>query len=222
MLVIVGSSDLWPTATVLATVISKIAGMEPGQSIGIRIPRSAEEPTSPLERWVFQAGPKMGHPVVWWRADTNKRDSVYRRDYEMVEKATGVLAFFAPDREMEGGTGHVVTAALARNVPVEAYRLTDDGRPELLGSDGLIPQGEDIFVNPAAQINWPTIYGNGTATPTFTFLPITTTTTTAGTAQPSGAVTISRDFYDATAFGDTNKTFFSGLSIGYPKRKSKP
>jgi hypothetical protein len=62
------------------------------------------------------------------------RASVYERDYRLAEQSSKVFAWFAPGEEMEGGTGHVVKAAMDRGVAVEAYRLDDDGNVVLLGS----------------------------------------------------------------------------------------
>jgi len=140
-LVIVGSGDLWVTPEIMSIVIGKILNTPPIHPLGVRVPRGADEPTTPLERFVAQIGPSLGRVIDRNRADTNQKGDVWRRDYDMVEHAVAVLAFFAPDQEMEGGTGHVVQAALARNIPVEAYRLGETGRPELLGSDDGVLQG---------------------------------------------------------------------------------
>jgi len=135
VLVIVGSGALWPTPEIISIALSRIIDTDPVIPLGVRVPRGSDEPTTPLERFVAEVGPSLGRVIKRCRADTNKRGDVYRRDYEMVEHSVAVLAFFAPDQEMEGGTGHVVQAALARNIPVEAYRMAETGRPELLGSD---------------------------------------------------------------------------------------
>src|SRR5258708_38781413 len=139
MLVIVASSDLWVTPEIISIVLGKIVSTD--ADIGVRVPRGSDEPTGALERFVAEITEGLGRTVVRNRAWTNKEGDVYKRDCEMVEQAISVLAFFAPDQEMEGGTGHVVQAALARNIPVEAYRMSETGRPELLGSDDGILQG---------------------------------------------------------------------------------
>lgn len=142
-LVIVGSSDLWVTPEIVSIVVGRIAATEAGSVIRVRAPRAAPHPVTPLEKLIWEIGPSMDRVVHLVTPSTNKRNGTYQRDYELVENAKGVLAFFAPDQEMEGGTGHVVQAALNKNIPVEAYRMNDDGRPELMGSDdGLVPGGD--------------------------------------------------------------------------------
>ena len=51
----------------------------------------------------------------------------------MVANADLVLAFFPVGEEMTGGTGHVVEAALAREVPCQAYAVDEKGRIERIG-----------------------------------------------------------------------------------------
>ncbi len=49
--------------------------------------------------------------------------AVFNRDNAMVRDSDLVLAFFAPGRMMEGGTGHVVEAAIDQGVPVYSFEL---------------------------------------------------------------------------------------------------
>ncbi|HEX5016537.1 MAG TPA: hypothetical protein VFX15_03000 [Actinomycetes bacterium] len=49
--------------------------------------------------------------------------AAFLRDNEMVAASDLVLAFFAPGRMMEGGTGHVVESAIDKNVPVYSFIL---------------------------------------------------------------------------------------------------
>lgn len=141
-LVIVGSSDLWVTPEIISIVLGKIMTTTPGTVLAVRAPRSAQTPTTQLEKFIWDMAAQFDRVAHMQIPTSNQKGDVYKRDYELVEGADGVLAFFAPDQEMEGGTGHVVQAALARSIPVEAYRMADNGRPELLGSDdGLINGG---------------------------------------------------------------------------------
>lgn len=135
MLVIVGSRDLWVTPEIVGIVLGKIAASDPIDTLGVRVPRGADDPTSMLEQFVAKLGPDLGRVITRFQPPSNKREDVYRRDWRMVQNARQVLAMFAPDQEMEGGTGHVVQAALGKGIPVEAYRINEVGRPELLGSD---------------------------------------------------------------------------------------
>lgn len=66
---------------------------------------------------------------------TSSRAGVYLRDYALVRSSSAVFAVFAPDRVMDGGTGHVIKAALDSEVPVEAYTVDDDGSLMMIGSD---------------------------------------------------------------------------------------
>lgn len=183
MLVIVGSTDLWVTPEIVSIVLGKVAATDAIDTLGVRVPRGSDEPSTMLEKFVAQIGPDLGRVVTRCRASTNKRGDVYRRDYEMVQNARNVLAFFAPDQEMEGGTGHVVQAALARGVPVEAYRLNETGSPELLGSD-------DGFLR-GAHGNDLTVYIDGHPVPVG---PFTVTWTTNGISTTSGTTLANINF----------------------------
>jgi len=170
MLVIVGSHDLWVTPQIISIVLGKMISTD--VPVGVRVPRGSDEPSGALERFVSEIAPGLGRTVNRCRASTNTRGDVYKRDYEMVEQAVSVLAFFAPDREMDGGTGHVVQSALARGIPVEAYRMGETGLPELLGSDDGLTGG---WVDP----NFLPFSGNTSTTPLT--IKINGTTTTNGT-----------------------------------------
>jgi hypothetical protein len=57
----------------------------------------------------------------WCIPDEGGREAVFLRDVEMVDRADAVVAYFAPDSVMEGGTGHVVDVAMMADRPVYAY-----------------------------------------------------------------------------------------------------
>lgn len=136
MIVIVGSRELELTPDIVTTVTAAISAETPGHPVAVRTPLNQSLATSPVEALAEVLAPKMGRDV-WHAMPTSAagRAGVYRRDYTMVEQACRVVAFFAPEREMEGGTGHIVKAALDRGIPVEAYGLTEEGDLELIGSD---------------------------------------------------------------------------------------
>jgi hypothetical protein len=67
------------------------------------------------------------HEVVWHKPDPGGRGSVYVRDYEMVEAVDSVIAFFSEGNIMVGGTGHVVDAALMKEIPVAAWEIGRSG-----------------------------------------------------------------------------------------------
>src|SRR5688572_4018229 len=65
------------------------------------------------------------------------RSDVYYRDFDLVSNVDRVIAFFRPDRLMEGGTGHVVYAALCKEVPVEIWTYDDfDNLVNIASDDG--------------------------------------------------------------------------------------
>jgi len=74
-----------------------------------------------------------GLSAIWFEPEPGGRDQTYRRDFELVSAADRVIAYFSEDHVMEGGTGHVVEAALARNIPVEAWSFDDAGRKRRVG-----------------------------------------------------------------------------------------
>jgi hypothetical protein len=71
--------------------------------------------------------------VEWFYPEAGGRDQTYRRDFEFVEAADQVLAFFDAGAVMEGGTAHVVEAALMRGIPVTAWSIDQLGRVERVG-----------------------------------------------------------------------------------------
>jgi hypothetical protein len=71
--------------------------------------------------------------VEWFAPQPGGRDQTYRRDFDFVSSADRVEAWFDADAAMEGGTGHVVEAALARGVPVTAWSITKRGRIDRVG-----------------------------------------------------------------------------------------
>jgi hypothetical protein len=64
------------------------------------------------------------------------RAGVFHRDYKLVEGAELILAFFREGSDMGGGTGHVVKAAIDREVAVDAFSVSEDGDIEPLFADG--------------------------------------------------------------------------------------
>lgn len=80
-----------------------------------------------FERTVAEICSHNEYPVVWHRPLPGGRGAVYVRDYEMVEAADTVIAFFSEGNVMVGGTGHVVDAALAKEIPVAAWEIGRSG-----------------------------------------------------------------------------------------------
>jgi len=135
MKVIVGSSDLPLSLDIVGMVAAAFASAPPGEAFGIRIPLDESYPASPVERLVESVAIRLDRSVIRFSPTKGGRSAIFFRDYDLVGGASEVLAFFSPEREMEGGTGHVVKAALDRGVKVNAYTCRPDGTLEFLGSD---------------------------------------------------------------------------------------
>jgi nucleoside 2-deoxyribosyltransferase len=76
----------------------------------------------------------MGLGVYWYKPQPGEgAGATFNRDAAMVRRADYVLAFFDEDHAMEGGTAHVVDAALNAMVPVYAWTLDPAGRLARLG-----------------------------------------------------------------------------------------
>ena len=71
--------------------------------------------------------------VEWFEPKEGGRDQVYNRDFEMVLSADYVIAYFVDDEPMQGGTGHVVDAAIMKGIQVTAYTVSETGDVEFLG-----------------------------------------------------------------------------------------
>jgi hypothetical protein len=61
------------------------------------------------------------------------RGGAFVRDLALLNDADKVIALFAPDRVMEGGTAHIVNKALDERKEVEAYTVDDQGELVLVG-----------------------------------------------------------------------------------------
>jgi len=141
MKVIVGSSDLPLSLDIVGMVAAAFAASDPLDAFGIRIPHGSSDPASPVERLVEAVASRLDRQIIRFSPTKGGRSAVFFRDYDLVTGADEVLAFFSTEREMEGGTGHVVKAALDRGVKVNAYACRPDGTLVFLGSDDgeLIP-----------------------------------------------------------------------------------
>lgn len=67
------------------------------------------------------------HQLEWYYPDEGGRNQTYNRDFEMVQAADLVEAYFDETAIMVGGTAHVVEAALSRSIPVIAYAVSPNG-----------------------------------------------------------------------------------------------
>jgi hypothetical protein len=135
MRVIVGSRDTPLSLDIITAVVAEIVSLRADQAIGIRIDREHNQPASTIELLAETLAEQCGHRVIRFSPTKGGRSAIFFRDYDLVEEADGVLAFFAPEREMEGGTAHVVKAAVDRGVKVDAYGVQPDGQLWFIGSE---------------------------------------------------------------------------------------
>lgn len=77
---------------------------------------------------------ELGLDVEWFEPDAaDGPGQTYSRDFRLIDGADNVIAYFDVNDPMEGGTGHVVDAAMGKGVQVTAYTLDEHGKLELLG-----------------------------------------------------------------------------------------
>ena len=98
----------------------------------LRRPKTASRPVGKFERMVARLAETLGTQVEWCAPEGSERGQVFERDLAMVEKADYVIAFFTTPA-LDGGTGHVVEAAMSRGIPVEAWYVMADGEVERIG-----------------------------------------------------------------------------------------
>lgn len=130
-LVVVASRKVDP-AVAVAYALPEVAKMPPESTIFLRKPTA--KAAHRFELAMAVGAINMGVGVRWWSPGPGGRSATFLRDVSMVEAADGVLAYFAEDSEMGGGTGHVVDKALDQNKPCRAYSVVD-GRLKWVGGD---------------------------------------------------------------------------------------
>lgn len=137
--VIVGDRHAEPTPDALTEIGLLLAQEQP---VRVRVRSSTKSViTSEFERAVTDLVHRMlasGFAVSFdcvTPAAVGRRYN-WLRDYALVDGADKVIAYFSRSGFMQGGTGHVVQAALNRNVPVEAWTHDDGGSMIALQDDG--------------------------------------------------------------------------------------
>jgi hypothetical protein len=125
--------DSWSIVKKIAFVAVNYGGGE----IAVRGPRSGG-PTGSVEREAIEIARAVdASPVIYIAKESeDTRAATFNRDYELVTGADMVLAFFHEGSDMGGGTGHVVKAAIDRDIAVEAFSVDADGELEYLFADG--------------------------------------------------------------------------------------
>jgi len=115
---------LAPTARYILAELVKLPG---GSQVLLRRPKTPGKWPGEFELLVSRLAGILGVSVEWRQPEGIDRSQTYLRDLGMVEDADYVVAFFAQERVMEGGTGHVVEAAWSKLRAVEAYTIGQDG-----------------------------------------------------------------------------------------------
>jgi hypothetical protein len=151
-IVIVAASDLQTfdvelPSQLVSAILAIVSTLPPDAEVAVRGPGGSENigkntKASVVEDWVYRITGATGRRAEIYRpvraGPGGGRAAVYLRDYDLVDQASHVYAYFRADKVMEGGTGHVVKAALDRNIPVEAWTISDD-QLVLIGSDDGLP-----------------------------------------------------------------------------------
>lgn len=145
MIVVVGSRKLPPYQELVSALAAVVLT---GKSFGVRASRY-HQITSSVESVVVQLAARNDKLVRIFEPVGLGRDTTYNRDYRLVEAATKVIAFFPWDEFMEGGTGHVVKAAIDLGIEIEAYAVTNNGEITLIASDDA-----EVRSDPALLPTW--------------------------------------------------------------------
>lgn len=133
---VVGSSDLMTTSEVVQTIegiIDKLKDVDGAlfvrKDLGGRYASMVEAAASVMAT-------VSDVPVTYFVPMSGGRAEVYHRDYRLVEEADQVFAFFSEGHALEGGTGHVVHAAMQKRVAVLAWEVGTQTLHLLVNSDG--------------------------------------------------------------------------------------
>lgn len=119
-----GSHDL-PLSKAANGILKVLVGLPPNTKLLLR--RGKHTPPGPFERLVAQLCDSLAIEYEWRRPQEGGRSATYLRDVSMADAADGVIAFFHPERIMDGGTGHLVEKAMDAGRPVWAMTVGDEG-----------------------------------------------------------------------------------------------
>ena len=101
-------------------------------TVFLRHPKTTTRAPGGFEVMVAKIAAALGVEVVWCRPTGNDKGNTYLRDIDMVSQADFVIAFFTTEA-MDGGTGHVVEAAMSKSIPVEGWWIDSDGQAVRIG-----------------------------------------------------------------------------------------
>lgn len=134
MIVTIAGSTDFPIEVAAHGILRTIVTLPINAKLLLR--KGLRRDANPFEKLVAGIAATLSMPTEWCVPDTGGRRAVYLRDIAMVERSDAVLAFFHPDRPMQGGTGHLVDTALSIGRPVWAWTIADS-------RDALVRVGED-------------------------------------------------------------------------------
>lgn len=88
-----------------------------------------------VDQFIQTACVYLGREQIVYSMEGPSRGGAFVRDLVLLNAADKVIAVFAPDRIMEGGTAHIVNKALDERKEVEAYTVDDEGELVLVGGN---------------------------------------------------------------------------------------
>lgn len=98
----------------------------------LRHPKTVGRQPGGFEQMISKLAGALGVGVEWCKPEGSEKGNTYNRDLDMVERADFVICYFTTPA-MDGGTGHVVEAAMAKGVPVEGWWVDPDGDVTRIG-----------------------------------------------------------------------------------------
>src|SRR5678815_529380 len=101
-------------------------------TVFLRHPKTRGRKPGGFEQMVAKLAAALDVEVVWCRPEGSDKGNTYIRDVDMVSRSDFVIAFFTTE-VMDGGTGHVVEAAMSKAIPVEGWWIDSDGEAVRIG-----------------------------------------------------------------------------------------
>lgn len=127
MRAIIANSSIQLTPEMVSELVVVVASAD---VIGVRAPSDPDVSASTkVEETVLTLAQTLNKGWCRYRPDSAiaPKERTYARDYRLVAEADELFAYFSEGKVMEGGTGHVVKAALEVGTKVTAYEVTSGG-----------------------------------------------------------------------------------------------
>ena len=128
---IAGNRDITPGMGA-GVVLGRLARLPEDSLVLLRHPKSATRHPGRFEHLVAGLCDVLSIEHEWVKPEGSDRSQVYLRDLDMVRRSDYVIAFFSSPA-MEGGTSHVVDAALSQGIAVESLWVKENGEVERIG-----------------------------------------------------------------------------------------